>query len=55
VSEINKGLNKQVESFRSRPLEEVYPALWADTIYEISRQGGAMCEESTETYIYKVP
>jgi transposase-like protein len=30
VSEINKGLEKQVESFRSRPLGEEYPFLIID-------------------------
>jgi putative transposase len=40
VSEINKGLNEQVEAFRSRPLEEVYPVLWADAMYEKIRMNG---------------
>lgn len=37
VSEINKGLEKQVESFRSRPLEEEYPFLLIDAhvLYEL--------------------
>ncbi len=40
VSEINKGLNEQVEAFRSRPLEEVYPVLWVDAMYEKIRMNG---------------
>ena len=40
VSEINKGLNEQVEAFRNRPLEEVYPVLWADAMYEKIRMNG---------------
>jgi putative transposase len=34
VSEINKGLENQVESFRSRPLEEEYPFLLIDAHYD---------------------
>lgn len=34
VSEINKGLDKQVEEFRSRPLEADYPFLFIDATYE---------------------
>jgi transposase-like protein len=34
VSEINKGLEEQVEHFRSRPLEEEYPFLWIDAHYD---------------------
>jgi putative transposase len=34
VSEINKGLQEQVEGFRSRPLEEEYPFLWIDALYD---------------------
>ncbi|MFZ2053569.1 MAG: IS256 family transposase [Candidatus Aminicenantales bacterium] len=34
VSEINKGLQEQVEAFRSRPLEEEYPFLWIDALYD---------------------
>jgi putative transposase len=34
VSEINKGLQEQVDSFRSRPLEEEYPFLWIDALYD---------------------
>jgi putative transposase len=40
VSEINKGLNEQVEAFRTRPLEEVYPVLWVDAMYEKIRMNG---------------
>jgi putative transposase len=34
VSEINKGLNDQVEAFRNRPLEREYPVIWIDALYE---------------------
>jgi len=34
VSEINQGLNEQVEAFRNRPLEPEYPVLWIDALYE---------------------
>jgi putative transposase len=34
VSEINQGLNEQVEAFRNRPLEPEYPVIWIDALYE---------------------
>ena len=34
VSEINKGLNDQVDSFRNRPLDAEYPVIWVDALYE---------------------
>lgn len=34
VSQINKGLDKQVEEFRNRPLEKEYPFVWVDALYE---------------------
>ncbi len=40
VSEINKGLSEQVESFRTRPLEPEYPFLWIDALYEKVRDNG---------------
>ena len=40
VSEINKGLNEQVEAFRSRPLDQEYPVLWIDAMYEKIRIDG---------------
>jgi putative transposase len=40
VSEINKGLNQQVEEFRTRPLESEYPVLWVDAMYEKIRNNG---------------
>ena len=43
VSEINKGLDKQVESFRSRSLEEEYPVLWVDALYEKIRTNMHVC------------
>ena len=40
VSEINKGLNEQVEAFRTRPLEKEYPVVWVDAMYEKIRTNG---------------
>lgn len=40
VSEINKGLNDQANAFRRRPLEEEYPVLWVDAMYEKIRDNG---------------
>ncbi len=34
VSQINKGLDEQVEEFRNRPLEKEYPFVWVDALYE---------------------
>jgi len=34
VSEISKGLDDMVTEFRTRPLEEEYPVLWIDALYE---------------------
>jgi transposase-like protein len=34
VSQINKGLDEQVEMFRTRPLEKTYPFVWVDALYE---------------------
>jgi putative transposase len=34
VSQINKGLDEQVQAFRERPLEESYPFVWVDALYE---------------------
>ena len=41
VSEMTKGLNGQVQSFRERSLAgEAYPVLWVDALYEKVRYGG---------------
>lgn len=34
VSSIAKELNEQVEAFRNRNLDKVYPVLWVDALYE---------------------
>ncbi len=34
VSNITKELNERVSEFRSRPLDEEYPVLWVDALYE---------------------
>jgi len=39
VSEINKELTVQADSFRNRPLEEEYPFLWIDALYDKVRGG----------------
>lgn len=40
VSEVTRGLDEQVEEFRSRELEAEYPVLWIDALYEKIRVGG---------------
>jgi transposase-like protein len=40
VSEISRGLDEQVEAFRSRELEEEYPVVWVDALYEKIRMDG---------------
>jgi len=34
VSQINKGLDEQVEEFRNRALQKEYPFVWVDALYE---------------------
>lgn len=34
VSEINKGLDEQVQQFRNRELNSEYPVIWIDALYE---------------------
>jgi transposase-like protein len=46
VSEINKGLDEQVEAFRSRPLDAEYPILWVDALYEKIRDDGKVISEA---------
>ncbi len=40
ISQINKGLNEQVEEFRQRPLQKTYPVIWLDALYEKIRDNG---------------
>jgi putative transposase len=40
VSEINKGLDAQVNEFRNRVLEEEYPVIWIDSLYQKIRKNG---------------
>ncbi len=40
VSEINKGLDEQVDAFRTRPLDAEYPVIWVDALYEKIRNDG---------------
>lgn len=46
VSEINKGLDEQVERFRNRPLAAEYPVLWVDALYEKIRDNGKVISEA---------
>jgi len=39
VSQITKELNNQVAVFRERPLQDTYPVLWVDSLYEKIRVG----------------
>ena len=38
VSEMNRGLDGMVESFRTRSLESEYPVIWVDALYENIRE-----------------
>jgi hypothetical protein len=40
VSEFNKELDAQVADFWTRPLDEVYPFLWIDALYQKGRVEG---------------
>ena len=40
VSEVNKELDAMVDEFRTRPLQEEYPILWIDALYEKIRENG---------------
>jgi putative transposase len=40
VSEITRGLDEQVDAFRSRALEQEYPVIWVDALYEKIRMDG---------------
>lgn len=40
VSEITKGLSLEVDQWRNRSIESVYPVLWVDALYEKIRQDG---------------
>jgi len=40
VSELTKGLNKEVSEWRNRPLESSYPVIWVDALYEKIRFEG---------------
>ena len=40
VSTITKGLSEEVNQWRNRRLESVYPVIWVDALYEKIRQDG---------------
>lgn len=46
VSEINKGLDEMVSDFRNRELEEEYPVLWIDALYERIREGNRVISKA---------
>lgn len=46
VSEINKGLDEQVEAFRRRALEAEYPVIWVDGLFEEIRDDGKVISEA---------
>jgi len=46
VSEINKGLDDHVASFRNRELAEEYPVLWVDALYEKIRDNGRVISQA---------
>lgn len=39
VSNITRDLNKQVDEFKNRLLQETYPVIWVDALYEKVRDG----------------
>lgn len=47
VSDINKGLDEQVQAFRTRQLEAHYPFLWVDALYEKIRENGRVISMAT--------
>jgi transposase-like protein len=53
VSNLTQGLDEMVASFRSRPLEEEYPVLWVDALYEKVREFDRVV--STAVLIVKPP
>ena len=40
VSEISKGLDEEVSKWRSRKINQVYPVIWMDALYEKIREDG---------------
>ena len=38
VSQINKGLDEQIQEFRTRALQKEYPFVWVDALYEKIRE-----------------
>jgi len=53
VSEINKGLDEQLEAFRNRPLAAEYPVIRVDTLYEKIQDDGKVISEAI-LVIYEV-
>jgi transposase-like protein len=51
VSNITRELNEQVQAFRNRRLEKVYPVLWVDALYEKIRYDNRVINMAIEVVI----
>jgi transposase-like protein len=51
VSNITKELNEQVQAFRNRRLEKIYPVLWVDALYEKIRYDNKVINMAVEVVI----
>lgn len=51
VSNITRELNEQVQAFRNRRLETVYPVLWVDALYEKIRYDNRVLNMAVEVVI----
>ncbi len=54
VSQINKGLDEQIEVFRTRSLEKTYPFVWVDALYEKVRNPDGRVVSTAITIAYGV-
>jgi putative transposase len=51
VSNITRELNEQVQAFRNRELEKIYPVLWVDALYERIRYDNRVINMAVEVVI----
>lgn len=51
VSQITRELNDQVQAFRNRRLEKIYPVLWVDALYEKIRYDNRVINMAVEVVI----
>jgi putative transposase len=51
VSNITRELNEQVQAFRNRKLEKIYPVLWVDALYEKIRYDNRVINMAVEVVI----